>query len=207
MEGIRRMNIEQLIEEIEVYVDNCKSAGVLCGGNTIKVNREELLAMLDELRTQLPGELSESRRIISTSDSILADARAKADRIVQDAAKEAGVLIDDNEIVALANMRADEIIRNANEQAESILSQAKETSKALQHGALEYTQSMMGGLEYLFDSMIDQEKKYFDSVIAKLKEDHKQIIEDKHEIDLQLGYGVKSTRSKEDFEKKNDTKE
>ena len=43
------MSIEELIEEIEVYVDNCKTAGVLSSGSMIKINREELLAMLDEV--------------------------------------------------------------------------------------------------------------------------------------------------------------
>ena len=56
------MSIEELIEEIEVYVDNCKTAGVLSSGSMIKINREELLAMLDEVRTRLPKELAESRQ-------------------------------------------------------------------------------------------------------------------------------------------------
>ena len=32
------MSIEELIEEIEVYVDNCKTAGVLSSGSMIKIN-------------------------------------------------------------------------------------------------------------------------------------------------------------------------
>ena len=35
-----------------------------------------------------------------------------------------------------------------------------------------------------------------------LKEEKEQIMEDKKEIDLQLGNGMKTSRSKEDFEKK-----
>ena len=196
------MNIDQLIEEIEVYVDNCKSAGMLGGGSMIKLNREERLAMLEELRTQLPKELSESRQVLKTRESIIADARSKADRIVQDAAAEAGIMIDDNEIVNLANMRAEEIIKNAQDEADDIMAKARESARALQTGALEYTQSMMGGLEYMYSNMVEQEKQYFNSVIAKLQEEHKQILEDKHEIDLQLGYGTRTARSKEDFEKK-----
>ena len=63
------MNIDQLIDEMEVYIDNCKTTGMLSGGSMIKVNREELLAMLDELRAQLPRELAESRQIIETRES------------------------------------------------------------------------------------------------------------------------------------------
>ena len=83
------MSIEELIEEIEVYVDNCKTAGVLSSGSMIKINREELLAMLDEVRTRLPKERAESRQIIKSKESIIADAKARAERIVKDAAKEA----------------------------------------------------------------------------------------------------------------------
>ena len=74
----------------------------------------------------------------------------------------------------------------------------------MQTGALQYTQNMLGGLEYMYSSIIDQEKQYFDSVISKLREEHRQIMEDKQEIDLQLGSGMRSARSKEDFEKKDE---
>ena len=30
----------KLLEEIEIYIDNCKTAGVLSSGNMIKVNRQ-----------------------------------------------------------------------------------------------------------------------------------------------------------------------
>ncbi len=198
------MNVDQLIDEIEVYIDSCKATGVLSGGSMIKINREELFAMMDELRTQLPRELAESRRIIETRESIIANAREKAERIVQDAAKEAGVMIDDNEIVALANMRAEEIVSNAETEAGEIIGRARENSRTLQTGALQYAQNMLSGLEYMYSSIIEQEKQYFESVIAKLKDEHRQILEDKQEIDLQLGNGARSARSKEDFEKKED---
>ncbi|MDO5146741.1 MAG: hypothetical protein Q4D60_07035 [Eubacteriales bacterium] len=195
------MNAEQLIEEIETYVDNSKTAGMLSGGSMVKLNREELLSMLSELRLALPKEIAESKRVMNTKESILADARARAERIIQDAAAETRAMIDGDEVVAMANMRAEEIVKDAEDQADEIILKAKETARALQTGALEYTQSMMGGLEYMYSSMLEQEKKYFDSVLSKLRAEHRQIVEDKHEIDLQLGYGSKGSRSRQDFEK------
>ena len=197
------MSIEELIEEIEVYVDNCKTAGVLSSGSMIKINREELLAMLDEVRTRLPKELAESRQIIKSKESIIADAKARAERIVKDAAKEAGVMIDDNEIVALANMRADSIVKDAQKAAD----EARETAREVQTGALQYTQNMLEGLEYMYSTIIKEEKEYFNSVLEKLKSEHKQIVADKQEIDLQLGAGIRTGRRKEDFEKKEERAE
>ena len=196
------MSIEELIEEIEVYVDNCKTAGVLSSGSMIKINREELLAMLDEVRTRLPKELAESRQIIKSKESIIADAKARAERIVKDAAKEAGVMIDDNEIVALANMRADSIVKDAQKAADELNGKARETAREVQTGALQYY------LEYNPKKpIIKEEKEYFNSVLEKLKSEHKQIVADKQEIDLQLGAGIRTGRRKEDFEKKEERAE
>ena len=198
------MSIEELIEEIEVYVDNCKTAGVLSSGSMIKINREELLAMLDEVRTRLPKELAESRQIIKSKESIIADAKARAERIVKDAAKEAGVMIDDNE---MANMGADSIVKDAQKAADELNGKARETAREVQTGALQYTQNMLEGLEYMYSTIIKEEKEYFNSVLEKLKSEHKQIVADKQEIDLQLGAGIRTGRRKEDFEKKEERAE
>ncbi len=196
------MTVEQLIEEIEVYIDNCRASGVLGGGGMIKVNREELLAMIDELKVQLPREINESKEIVKTQEARVAKADAEAERIINNAAKEAEKLIDENEIVTMANMRAQQIIDEANEEADLIVMEAKENSFNIQSGALHYTQSILGGLEEMYSAMVEQESNYFGAVLEKLRADHKQIMEDKKEIDLQLGNGMKTSRSKEDFEKK-----
>ena len=164
--------------------------------------------MLDEVRTRLPKELAESRQIIKSKESIIADAKARAERIVKDAAKEAGVMIDDNEIVALAN-NACRLHRKryAQKAADELNGKARETAREVQTGALQYTQNMLEGLEYMYSTIIKEEKEYFNSVLEKLKSEHKQIVADKQEIDLQLGAGIRTGRRKEDFEKKEERAE
>lgn len=205
------MDSAKLLEEIEIYIDNCKTAGVLSSGNMIKVNREELIAMLEEVRMRLPKEIAESKRIVKTKDSIIADARAKGQRIMQDAAKEAGVMIDDQEIVSMANMRADSIVSEAQKEADELNGRAREAAREaareVQTGALKYTQNMLEGLEYMYSTIIKEEKEYFNSVLEKLKEGHKQIVADKQEIDMQLNAGIRTGRRKEDFEKKEEPAE
>ena len=201
------MTMEQLIDEIEVYIDNCKTAGVLSGGSMIKVNREELLAMLEELHAQLPRELAEARQVLRTKEAIIADAKSKADRIVKEAAKEAGTMIESHEIVNMANIRADEILGTAQKEADDLTGTSRENARAVQTGALQYAQNMLEGLEYMYSSIISQEQDYFEAVIDKLREQHSQILADKQEIDMQLGAGGRMTRSREQFEKKGETAE
>lgn len=202
------MTVEQLIDEIEVYIDNCRTTGVLGGGSMIKVNREEILTMLDELHEQLPKEIAESKQVLKTRDTILEDARARADRIIQDAAKEASMLVDNDEIVKIANMRAESIVEEAEQKAAEIDQTSRSRATAVETGALRYTQGMLEGLEFMYSSIISQEKEYFDAIISKLEDEHKKVLADKKEVDLQLGSaGSKPARSKEDFEKKEEGKQ
>ena len=201
------MDSVKLLEQIEIYIDNCKTAGVLSSGSMIKVNREELLSMLEEVRNLLPKEIAESKRIVRNQDKIIADAKSRAERIMQNAAKEAGGMIDDQEIVSMANMRAEDILSKARKEADELSSNAHETAREVQFGALKYTQNMLEGLEYMYGTIIKEEKEYFNSVLEKLRKEQKQIVADKQEIDMQLNAGMRTGRTKEDFEKKEEPAE
>ena len=180
------MSVEQLIEEIQVYIDNSKPAGMLGNGSMVKVNRDELITMLDDVKMQLPQEIVDCRKIIEDRNNIIAEAKEKANTIIEDAAKEAGKMIDENEIVALAKMRAQEIDADAEKNMNKKIKDAKDTAHTIQIGALQYTQSVLAGLEDLYANIIDNEKNYFNSIIAKLDDEYKMVQENKYEIDIQL---------------------
>ena len=67
--------IEQIIEEIEEYVDSCKFQPL--SSTKIVVNKEELEELLRELRMKTPDEIKRYQKIISNKDAILADAQSK----------------------------------------------------------------------------------------------------------------------------------
>ena len=69
--------IEQIIQEIEEYVDSCKFQPL--STTKIVVNKEEIEEYLRELRLKTPDEIKRYQKIISNKDAILEDAQAKAD--------------------------------------------------------------------------------------------------------------------------------
>ena len=75
--------IEQLITEIEEYIDSCKFQPL--STTKIIVNKEELDELLVELRLRIPDEIKQYQKIISNQDAIISDARAKADAMLADA--------------------------------------------------------------------------------------------------------------------------
>ena len=61
--------IEQIIEEIEEYVDSCKFQPL--SSTKIVVNKEELEELLRELRMKTPDEIKRYQKIISNKDADL----------------------------------------------------------------------------------------------------------------------------------------
>ena len=64
--------IEQIIEEIEEYIDGCKYQAL--SSSKIIVNKDELEELLNELRSKTPEEIKRYQKIISNKEAILADA-------------------------------------------------------------------------------------------------------------------------------------
>ena len=75
--------LEQIIAEIEEYIDSCKSSTFSKG--KIVVDKEELMELLTELRLKTPEEIKRYQKIIANKDAILSDAQAKADEIIAQA--------------------------------------------------------------------------------------------------------------------------
>ena len=76
--------IEQLIGEIEMYLDSCKSQA-FSNSKRIVVEKDVIDEMLVELRMRTPEEIKKYQKIIANKDAILADAKSRADAMIADA--------------------------------------------------------------------------------------------------------------------------
>ena len=85
--------IEQVITEIEEFVNRCKT--VTLSNSIIKVNKEEFVALLNELRQEIPEEVTQSQKVISNKESILLDAKDKAEKEILDANLKSNSIKDD----------------------------------------------------------------------------------------------------------------
>ena len=142
--------IEQIISEIEEYIDGCKFQPL--SNSKIIVNKEELEELLTELRMKTPDEIKRYQKIISNKDAILADAQAKAEEILAQAQIQTNELVSEhqimqqayaqaNEVVSIATNQAQEILDKATEDADSIVVHAIDTNKAKYEGLLSSLQN------------------------------------------------------------------
>ena len=128
--------IEQIIEEIEEYVDSCKYQPL--STTKIVVNKEEIEELLRELRLKTPDEIKRYQKIISNKDAILEDAQTKADALIADAQNKAQELVTQHEIMQKAYAQANETINAANRQAQEILDSATQDANSIRLSAITY---------------------------------------------------------------------
>lgn len=160
--------IEQIIEEIEEYIDGCKIKP-LSNGTQIIVNREEIDELLTELRTKTPDEIKRYQKIISNKEAILADAKTKAEEIIAQAQVQTSELISEHEIMQQAYAQANEVVMIATKQAQEILDNATNDANAIRLSAITYTDDMLKAMEDVIASSIETAKARTDNLVNSLQ--------------------------------------
>jgi cell division septum initiation protein DivIVA len=183
--------IEQIIDEIEDYIDNCKPK--LLSNTEIIVNREEIDELLRELRMKTPDEIKRYQKVISNKEAILNDARAKAESLIAEATKQTNELISEHEIMQQAYARADEVVKMAQEQAQAIVDNATIEANAARTAAAQYMDDVMGYLENIISGSIQSASSNYDSLIGSLnhyaeviRNDRSQLHPDEYETDADV---------------------
>lgn len=145
--------IEQIIEEIEEYVDSCKYQPL--STTKIVVNKEEIEELLRELRLKTPDEIKRYQKIISNKDAILEDAQQKADGLIADAQAKAQELVTQHEVMQKAYAQANDTINAANRQAQEILDSATQDANSIRLSAITYTDDMLANIANVLTSTLD----------------------------------------------------
>ncbi len=136
--------IEQIIDEIEDYIDGCKFQGF--SNTKIIVNKDEIEELLRELRLKTPDEIKRYQKIISNKNAIMADAQAKADALIQQATMQTNELVSEHEIMQQAYAQANAVIEEATAQAQQILDKATLDANNYRLAAIQYTDEMLENL-------------------------------------------------------------
>lgn len=158
--------IEQLIDEIEEYIDSCKYQPL--SNTKIIVNKEEIDELLRELRMKTPDEIKRYQKIISNKEAILNDARSKAEALINEATVHTNELINEHEIMQQAYAQANEVVTMATHQAQEILDNATIEANNVRTAAMQYTDEMLANLENLIAQTVNMTAAHYESFINNL---------------------------------------
>ena len=158
--------IEQLIDEIEEYIDGCKYQAF--SNTKIVVDKEEIDELLRELRMKTPDEIKRYQKIISNKEAILSDARAKAEALINEATIHTNELINEHEIMQQAYAQANEVVTMATHQAQEILDNATMEANNMRTAAMQYTDGILANVENLLNQTMKTTQEHFDSFMGAL---------------------------------------
>ena len=172
--------IEQLIGEIEEYIDGCKFQPL--SNTKILVNKEELEELLVELRLRIPDEIKQYQKIISNQDAILTDARTQADAMIEKATAQTNELVNEHEIMQRAYEAANQVIEDANNQAQTIVDAAVRDADNIRQGAVQYTQDMLKSVENIINHTMEGAQGRFDSFMSSMQSSYDIVTNNRKEL-------------------------
>ena len=179
-----RKGIEEMISEIEIFIDNCKFQPL--SSSKIIVPREDLMQMVSELKLKIPNEIERCKKIMRNKEAILADARARADSIITESVAEANRLVDQSQIVEQANLRANEITDLARSQAEQIVAEANEEADQVRTGAMYYSKDKLAEISQYIDATLQAERANYENLIKSLEDNSTRVASNMAELDSSI---------------------
>ena len=108
----------ELIDQLYTMVS--EAWGVPLGNEKCIVERDQVLEILDEIKTAMPVELSEAKRLVSARDEFINNAKREAEGIRNQAEERARALVNDQEIVRIAKARSNEMLASTQAKADAL---------------------------------------------------------------------------------------
>lgn len=189
--------IEQIIEEIEEFIDSCKFQPL--SSTKIVVNKEELEELLRELRMKTPDEIKRYQKIISNKDAILEDAQTKADNIIAEAQAQAQKIVSESEVMQVALQQSNQLIEQTNAQAQEIMDKATEDSNNIRMSAIHYTDEMLENLEKIMSHTIDAAGSKYNNFINSIQSCYDIVSKNRSELSPQASPSSYATEASQEL--------
>jgi cell division septum initiation protein DivIVA len=127
------MDFLELIDGLDGLVRSAKHVPF---SDDVRVNNQKTRAVLDQMRTTLPGEIREARWIVQERQDMLSEVKREADRIAEEAREHQAELVSRHEL-----------IRQAERAAEEIIERARAREREIRLGAEDYADEILDTLE------------------------------------------------------------
>ena len=108
------MDVLVLIDKLDDLVHNAKAVPLT---DQVRIDREEIYDILDQMRATIPEEIKQARWIVKERQEMLAEAKRECDRLIGEAREQAVREASQTEIVKIAERQAQDIVDDARRQA------------------------------------------------------------------------------------------
>mgnify|MGYP001814114431 CR=1 FL=1 len=127
------MDVLVLIDKLDDLIHNARAVPLT---DQVRIDREEIYEILDQMRSTIPEEVKQARWIVKERQEMLAEAKREADRIVGESQERAALEASEQEVV-----------KRAEREAAQILEDARIREREVRLGAEDYADEVLGTLE------------------------------------------------------------
>ena len=127
------MDVLVLIDKLDDTVHNAKLVPMT---GQVRVDKEEIYDILDQMRATIPEEIKQARWIVQERQEMLAEAKRESERIIREAREE-----------QIRLTAEEEIVKQAERQAEEIIEDARAREREIRLGAEDYADDILNTLE------------------------------------------------------------
>lgn len=115
------MEILEIIDSLEEKIEKAFNIPIL---HRSLIDKEDLLADIEDIRLQLPEELKQARWLKEERKRIIAEANQEAEGIIKAAEEKRTIMVNEHEITKKAYDQANEIVNAAGAQSKDMKEQA-----------------------------------------------------------------------------------
>jgi cell division septum initiation protein DivIVA len=147
-----------LIDKLDDLIHNAKQIPLT---DNVRVDKEEIYDLLDQMRATIPEEIKQARWIVKERQEMLAEAKREAERIVKEAGDEQLRLVSEQEVV-----------KQAENHAEDIIEEARAREREIRLGAEDYADDILNTLEVNLEKFLAAVQRGRDRLAGR---DHEQV--------------------------------
>lgn len=130
------MKVFELLDELKEELENSPKS---LFSNKKVMDYEVITEILRDLKTIVPKELEQAKKLLKDEEKILSDAKAQAEQIIRSAEDEFAKRVAEDVVTKAAEENADELMKKA-----------RGNAKEITMGAKEYADDIMKELEIYF---------------------------------------------------------
>ena len=162
------MSIDTLLRDMDTVLDEGKSVPF---SNKLMVDVEELKRIIEDIRLNMPTEITQAKKIATERRDILNAADAEAEDILAKARQKADLMVEEHQIT-----------KEAREAARGIMQQAKNESELLIENSKERARDIMDKAEKWSGDMRRNASNYVESIIRDTDETLTKSVNDKRQL-------------------------
>jgi cell division septum initiation protein DivIVA len=127
------LDVLVLIDKLDDLIHNARAVPLT---DQVRIDREAIYELLDQMRSTIPEEIKQARWIVKERQEMLAEAKRESERILSEAREKAAFEASEQEVV-----------KRAEREAAQLLEEARLREREVRLGAEDYADEVLGTLE------------------------------------------------------------